>query len=233
MTGKSFRREVILTMIVLMTASALTLFAGVRWPKVHDLSIGEATRSAIPAYAATGAGWIAFCLQRRIAYIKALQDLWIRLVATIQDTIQYTHLDLTDQPKFALVLRDPSCRTDEMRGVFRNVGEIYRQPPAAAKIFVDAIKRANAIEEYPEIAKQFVEERACINGRRLIGVYPFEFLRQIHDTISRLGFGPTATKERRDIARRTILLLWNILRAELLKELDRDYPEFPDTPYHR
>jgi len=231
MTGKSFRRDVVITIVVLLVVSALTLFVGVRWPEIGTIKVGDATRSAIPAFVAAAAGWLAFCLQRRIAYIKALHDLWIRLVAAVQDTIQYTHLDPPDQTKFGSIMRDLSCRTDEIRGVFRNVGELYREPASATKNFVAAIRNAKTIEEYAQIVASYTKDPAYKARRKLIGVYPFESLRQMQDTITRLGFAQQATKERRDIARGTILLLWAVLRAEMLKELDRDYPEFPDTPY--
>ena len=76
MTGKTFRRQVIVTIFLLLIASALTLYAGLKWPSFGDNKFGDATRSAIPAYVAVAAGWIAFCLQRRVAYTNALRALW-------------------------------------------------------------------------------------------------------------------------------------------------------------
>jgi hypothetical protein len=49
--------------------------------------------------------------------------------------------------------------------------------------------------------------------------------------IKLLAFGQKATPARSLIARNMIIALWQILRGELLKELDRDFPEYPDTPY--
>jgi hypothetical protein len=64
-------------------------------------------------------------------------------------------------------------------------------------------------------------------------IYPFESLKQIHGIIAKLGYGDNATDDRAKTARQSVEMLWRILRAELLKELDRDFPEFPDTPYEQ
>ena len=223
MTGKTFRLQVQVTIGLLLVVALATLISGLCWPEIHGAKFGEATRAVIPAYVAVAAGWVAYCLQRRIAYTNALRALWEKVVGSVQIAIQYTHLGNHDSNNFATVMRELSSRVDDIRGVFRNKGEIYREPSYSTKQFVVAIKAAKSIDELTPILKNY---RVNKNG-----VYPFESLKQIQGVIDRLGFGTTVTPERAKIARRAILALWGILRSELLKELDRDYPEFPDTPY--
>ena len=63
-----------------------------------------------------GAAWLAYCWQRRVAFTKALFDVWQKVVVTVQDAIQYTHLPQHTQADFAKVMHTLSCRIDDIRG---------------------------------------------------------------------------------------------------------------------
>ncbi len=220
MTGKTFRGQIYLTILLLLGASGLTLWGGVQLSTYAD-----ASRAIIPVYIAVAAAWLTFCLQRRIAYIVALRGLWERVVDVVQEANHYTYLSDRSEAEFRQLLRKLCCRIDEVRGVFRNVGEQYRAPTLQAKTLVRAVKHSGSSERLAEAIHGQVEDVG------IVGVYPFESLKQMHTVVNQLGFGATATPSRAHIARDAIAILWRILRSELLKELDRDYPEFPDTPY--
>jgi hypothetical protein len=147
-------------------------------------------------------------------------------VISIQDAVQYTHLSKYEQTEFAKVMHSLSCRLDDMRGAFRNVGEQKYSLSEETKIFVLSIKSAGTLD-------QCLIHLNNYHPRENVGVYPFETLKQISGVVNRLGFGDKVTPQQALIARNTIIALWKILRGELLKELDRDFPEYSDTPYQR
>jgi hypothetical protein len=199
MTGKTLRQNLYLTISALLIASAITLWLGVRCG-----SFSEASRSIIPVYIAIAAGWLTFCLQRRVAYTNALRSLWERMVDTIQSAVQYTQVPTRAELEFWELNQQLNCRIDEVRGVFRNVGEAYQAPSAETGAFVRSIKHAATIEAMTVVVGGYEQ-----TGRR--GVYPFESLKQIQGMIARLGFGPNATAKRAAVARSAILQLWGIL----------------------
>jgi hypothetical protein len=80
-------------------------------------------KDALPLIIAIPAAWLGFCLQRRQAYLKDVRNLWTKLVAAVQDAIQYTHLSTPPRAEYAKVLKAISSVTEELRSVFSNVGE--------------------------------------------------------------------------------------------------------------
>jgi hypothetical protein len=89
------------------------------------------------------------------------------------------------------VLSELSVAIEEVRGVFKNVGESQNQR----------------------------------------GIYPFEAIKTIHRAISDLGYGSEFSNDRARRARATIIPAWKKGRAQLLRELDRDFPTYPESPY--
>ena len=94
------------------------------------------------------------------------------------------------------------------------------------KEFVRGVKHGTGIHDYRRLLEAYGE-----NVKNSSGVYPYESLKQIQTAVSRLGHSEMFTAENAATVRAIVDRLWGILRAELLKELERDYPEFPDTPY--
>jgi hypothetical protein len=150
------------------------------------------------------------------------------MVITMQDTIQYTFLVAPSQTDFAKVMHSLSCRIDDIRGAFRNVGEEHITIQDCTRQYILEIKESNTLAECAQHTKKYRD-----SYKPKIGVYPFESLKQIQKVISRLGYDPKFTPSEAAMARATIESLWQVLRGELLKELDRDFPEHPDTPYAR
>ena len=62
------------------------------------------------------------------------------------------------------------------------------------------------------------------------GLYPFESLKEIHDTISKLNFGDSDEKKT-EAARKKIAFYWKNLRKTFLSEFDRPVPTVFDSPY--
>jgi hypothetical protein len=222
MTGKTFKRRVVATIATLFGVTSLVLAMGIHWVVLEKQSI-----AAVPMLIALAAGWLTYSLQRRVSYINSLRALWVRVIESVQNAIQYTYHVRPLESEFSDVVKNLRSRIEDVRGVFRNVGEDDIHPTDQAKEYVRAVRHAKSLKDLVALNRGFAPTRGHI------GVYPFESLKQIHATIEKLGYGEAVTSEKSDIARDTIWHLWRIMRAELAKELDRDFPEFPDTPYAR
>ena len=72
---------------------------------------------------AIGAAYLAYCFQRRQAFLVSLRDLWKELVEAKGELIEYTHNPNPDQVAFSKAHRALSKAIDTVRGVYRNVGE--------------------------------------------------------------------------------------------------------------
>jgi hypothetical protein len=62
------------------------------------------------------------------------------------------------------------------------------------------------------------------SGSSSTGAYPFDGLMKIRSVILDLGFGDSATRERRDEAHEEIFTLWKRLRTQFLDELEVEVP---------
>jgi hypothetical protein len=220
MTGSTFRIHVVITIGLLLSCTSILLGCA-----IYFHSAAEDLRAGVPALVAAAAGWITYCLQRRVSYINSLRDLWEKVVEAVQTAYQYTYKPTCQEADLVQVIQKLSCCIDDVRGVFRNVEEIYVLPSALSKEYVMSIKKSTSMQEIININGSFKLDRTHI------GVYPFESLKQIRATIIKLGHGDLVTQVNATAARRAIDNLWKIMRYELSKELDRDYPAFPDTPY--
>lgn len=76
-----------------------------------------------PLVIAVGAAYLAYCFQRRQAFLISLRDLWKELVEAKGELIEYTHNPEPDQAAFSKAHRGLSRAIDTVRGVYRNVGE--------------------------------------------------------------------------------------------------------------
>ena len=221
MTGLTFRWQVIGVGLLVVVLSSLAIVASYLWAAYED------GLRAVPAILIPiGAAWLAFCWQRRVSFTKALFDVWQKMVITIQDVIQYTYLPAPSQADFAKVKHSLSCRIDDIRGAFRNVKEKKYSINCSTRQYIFNIKKSQNLSECDDYTKKY-----RLSNRPENGYYPFESLKQITRVVDLLGHGPGYSIEEATKARKTIISLWQVLRGELLKELDRDFPEHSDTPH--
>ena len=101
MNQRAFRRNVIFVIALYMSA----IIAGI-WLKLLDPYNNEAPaystfKDLIPLLIAIPAAWLGYCFQRRQAYLKDVRELWSKLVASVQDAIQYTHLPAPEHSRVA------------------------------------------------------------------------------------------------------------------------------------
>ena len=76
---------------------------------------------------ATGAAYLAYCFQRRQAFLVSLRDLWKELVEAKGRLIEYTHNPEPDPAAFNEAHRILSKAIDTVRGVYRNVDETEKE----------------------------------------------------------------------------------------------------------
>lgn len=73
-------------------------------------------------------------------------------------------------------------------------------------------------------------ENLPVRGKPL-GWYPFEPIKEIHKDLHSLGYGESVTAEKLEALRGRIKRRWKLVRAELLREFDRDVPTYHYTWY--
>jgi hypothetical protein len=87
------------------------------------LGIHDALKDFATVFIAIAAAYLAFCFQRRNAFLESLRDLWEHMVETKTELIQYTHIEAPDQKDFAKTHAALSKTIDLVRGVYLNVDE--------------------------------------------------------------------------------------------------------------
>jgi hypothetical protein len=70
-TGKTFKWHVVCTILIVVVASIVAVYASFIWEYYKD-GLRTAPAILIPI----GAAWLAFCWQRRVSFTKALFDVW-------------------------------------------------------------------------------------------------------------------------------------------------------------
>ena len=116
---RRFKKNVLWIMAVYAAALTSGIFVEVRGLPDGVLAF----KDLIPLIIAIPAAWLGYCFQKRQAYLRDLRELWSKLVASVQDAIQYTYLPSPEQADFGRVLRALSIAIEELRGVFSNIGE--------------------------------------------------------------------------------------------------------------
>lgn len=80
-----------------------------------------------PLLISVAAAYLAYCFQRRQAFLVSLRDLWKEMVDAKIELVEYTHNIKTDQSSFRRTHRSLSKAIDLVRGVYKNVGETDKQ----------------------------------------------------------------------------------------------------------
>jgi hypothetical protein len=160
MTRRQLRQAIVGVIGVYMAAGlmALVLYASGApiYPAFHDI---------IPFIFAIPAAYLGYCFQRRQSYMESLRALWSQLVRAVQHAISYTYDPTPTQQEYANVITALSIAIDEVRGVYKNIGEapdrigVYPYEP------IKEIYKAVRALGYGEIS----EEQREVARHRLIG----------------------------------------------------------------
>jgi hypothetical protein len=122
MNERQFRRNVLLVMGTYALALAVGIFLRLAFPGEKSI-VYPIFKDLIPLLIAIPAAWLTYCFQRRQAYLKDVRELWSKMIAAIQEAIQYTHSQAPEQTEYGRVLKSLSTVTEELRAVFMNVSE--------------------------------------------------------------------------------------------------------------
>lgn len=132
---------------------------------VSAAPIYQSFRDVIPFIFAIPAAYLGYCFQRRQSYMESLRTLWSQLVRAVQRAIIYTYDPTPTQQEYADVITALSIAIDEVRGVYKNIGEapdrigVYPYEP------IKEIYKAVRALGYGEIS----EEQRDLARQRLIG----------------------------------------------------------------
>lgn len=80
-------------------------------------------KDLIPFTIAIPAAYLGFCFQQRSSFLQSLRLLWSNLILAVNDAIQYTHLEEPTVDQFSKTMTALSKCIDEVRGVYKNLGE--------------------------------------------------------------------------------------------------------------
>jgi hypothetical protein len=80
-----------------------------------------------PLLISVAAAYLAYCFQRRQAFLVSLRDLWKEMVDAKNELVEYTYNAKPDQSSFRKAHRSLSKAIDLVRGVYKNVDETDKQ----------------------------------------------------------------------------------------------------------
>jgi hypothetical protein len=80
-------------------------------------------KDLLPLVVALPAAWFGFCLQRRASYLQQVRIVWSLMVDAVQTAIQYTHRSTPSEGDLGDAHLRLSRAIDEVRAVYRNLGE--------------------------------------------------------------------------------------------------------------
>ncbi len=117
-TRRQLRRAIITVIVIYFTAGVTGLVL-----RATTTSYYDTFRDIIPFIFAIPAAYLGYCFQRRSSYLESLRSLWSKLVRAVQEAIRYTYDPTPTQEEYADVLTALAIVIDEVRGVYKNVGE--------------------------------------------------------------------------------------------------------------
>lgn len=88
-----------------------------------DQIIYETFTDLIPLIFAIPLGYLGFCFQRRNNFMSSLKELWKNMIFALNETLEYTHKDKISNVEYERTLKELSKVIDELRGVYKNIGE--------------------------------------------------------------------------------------------------------------
>lgn len=122
MTRKQFQQQVkIVTGIYLF---ALLVGIIVRVIDVSDKNIYYKTfQDLLSLIVALPAAYLGYCIQQRVSFLQVLRTAWSNLVKAVNNAILYTQNEEPEKKEYFEVLFSLRIAIDEIRGIYRNVGE--------------------------------------------------------------------------------------------------------------
>jgi len=122
MTRAQFQLQVILVTVIYAIALMLGLI--LRATDVSSNNIYYSTyKDLIPLTIALPAAYLTYCIQRRASFLQFLRTAWSNLVKAVNSAILYAQNPAPEKKEYFDVLMSLRVAIDELRGIYRNVGE--------------------------------------------------------------------------------------------------------------
>lgn len=117
MTKARLRMSVAIVMVSLLALVGIALLSSQLYGILKDFT---------GIFIAIAGVYLAYCFQRRQAFLTSLRELWNKCVEAKADLIDYTHNPTPNQESFGRAHRSISIAIDMVRAVYHNVGENKR-----------------------------------------------------------------------------------------------------------
>jgi hypothetical protein len=102
-----------------LTAGAMTFACGTpACMKVYAFQ-----RDFTSIFISLAAAYLSYCIQQRVAFLSSLRELWRQMIAAKNALVAFTHDPTPTKQEFSDAIMELSLAIDQMRGVYRNVGE--------------------------------------------------------------------------------------------------------------
>ena len=118
MTRRQLRRAVAIVIAVNAVAVLIAVVLA-----ANNLPYYSTFKDLGPFFFAVIVAYLGYCFQRRSSYLESLRLLWSQLVRGVQEAIKYTYDDTPTREEYAEVLTTLGIAIDELRGVYKNIGE--------------------------------------------------------------------------------------------------------------
>ena len=166
MTRSQLRKNIWYVIALYISTIALGGVLKFSFPEKDD-PVYSTFKDMIPFLVAIPAAYIVYCFNRRNSHVQALRSVWFNLVQSIWATRDYLGDDMPSAEKKRESLKRLSISIDEVRGVFRNIGEsrdsIGLYPFEALKEIHDAVREVahedESIRQQARHAEVLVEEK--------------------------------------------------------------------------
>jgi hypothetical protein len=122
------RRRLYHTTIFVIAIYAVAIFVAFIFKFTLPSWAYDTYKDVLPLIIAMPAAYLAFCFQKRNAYMQALRSLWSNIIAAVQLGYDYTFIPEPTREQYAETLSKFSMAVDEVRGVFCNI-DVELKPP--------------------------------------------------------------------------------------------------------
>ncbi len=90
-----------------------------------DHPVYSTYKDLVPILLGIPAAYLAYCFNLRNAHLQTLRSLWSNTIKAIQKARDYCYLRDLTYPEYSATLSGLSAAIDEVRGVFKNLGETH------------------------------------------------------------------------------------------------------------
>ena len=166
------------------------------------------------------------------------------VLARSLDTKEYEHVYSTLKDAVPLLIATPAAWLgyclQRRQAYLKDVRELWSKLVLAVQEAIQYTHLVNPPQvEFAKVNRSLsvaIEELRAVfanigEREREVGLFPFEKIKKIQSTISKLGFGVAVTPDLARNARAEIIGNWKLLRSHFLSELERGVPVNPDSPF--